>query len=88
MILQYVKPSGAYFIFINTQKIRVPASFRFPPGVADKRWDWKLCWFLIQEIGVSTIPGSGTFFGSAVGFILCARGLYVSVPPTDLRESI
>lgn len=58
-LFKFVQPSGAYFVFINTRKIQIPPGYEFPPSVSDKSRDIKICWFLIQELGVTTIPGSG-----------------------------
>lgn len=59
MASQYVKPEGAYFVFVNITKIALPLDYAFPPSVAQKSRDYKVCWYLIQEHGVSSIPGSG-----------------------------
>ena len=57
--LQYVAPSGAYFIFVNIERLVVPKDYEFPSIVDGKGKDWKICWYLCQELGVATVPGSG-----------------------------
>ncbi|KAG8526451.1 uncharacterized protein KY384_000044 [Bacidia gigantensis] len=57
--LPYVEPSGAHYVLLNAGKIRVPGDYLFPEKVISKSRDWKLCWFLLQEFGVATIPVSG-----------------------------
>ena len=58
-ILQYVAPSGAYFIFVNIGRLVLPKDYEFPSIVHGKGKDWKICWYLCQELGVATVPGSG-----------------------------
>lgn len=36
--------------------VKLPADYPFPPHVANRPRDFKLCWFLIQEVGVAAIP--------------------------------
>lgn len=55
-----MEPSGAHYVLLNVGKIRCPGDYPFPPGILGKTRDWKLCWFLLQEFGVATIPVSGT----------------------------
>ncbi|KAL9078119.1 MAG: hypothetical protein Q9157_002946 [Trypethelium eluteriae] len=57
--LPYTVPAGAPYIFLNTRNIHIPPDYSFPPNVTHRLRDWKLAWFLIQEIGLATIPGSG-----------------------------
>jgi len=60
--IPHVYPSGAYFVMAHIAGIKVPSKYRFPPEVASLSHDMRLCWFLINEIGVASIPGS-TFYG-------------------------
>ncbi|KAL8794437.1 MAG: hypothetical protein Q9195_003024 [Heterodermia aff. obscurata] len=57
--LPYFAPSGAYFIFVNIGRLVVPEHYKFPPIVNGKGKDWKICWYLCQELGVASVPGSG-----------------------------
>ncbi len=54
-----MEPSGAHYVLLNAGKIRFPDGYLFPPSILGKTRDWKLCWFLLQEFGVATIPVSG-----------------------------
>ncbi|KAK3171659.1 hypothetical protein OEA41_003743 [Lepraria neglecta] len=57
--LPYVEPSGAHYVFVNAGRIKIPAGYKYPASIVGKSRDWALCWFLIQELGVATIPASG-----------------------------
>ncbi|MCJ1449670.1 MAG: hypothetical protein MMC23_010192 [Stictis urceolatum] len=57
--LAYVAPAGAYFLFVDIRKIRVPDNYRFPREVLiHGTIDWKVSYFLVNEFGISSIPGS------------------------------
>jgi kynurenine aminotransferase len=36
-------------------RVKIPDNFPFPSHIVNRRRDFKLCWFLIQTIGVATI---------------------------------
>lgn len=46
---------------VNMDKIRIPPASNPPPEYAHVPHDFKLCYFLIKEVGVSAIPLS-TFY--------------------------
>ncbi|KAL8377878.1 hypothetical protein RB595_008523 [Gaeumannomyces hyphopodioides] len=52
----YSEPEGGYFVMVNLHKVRLPDGYPFPPHVAGRPRDFKLAWFLIQELGVAAIP--------------------------------
>ncbi|KAL1883941.1 arylformamidase [Diaporthe australafricana] len=54
--LPYSDPEGGYFVMANFSKVKLPADYPFPPHVASRPRDFKLAWFLIQEVGVAAIP--------------------------------
>ncbi|KAI5864325.1 PLP-dependent transferase [Durotheca rogersii] len=54
--LPYTDPEGGYFVMVNMSKVKVPGGYPFPPHVASRPRDFKLAWFLIQEVGVAAIP--------------------------------
>jgi kynurenine aminotransferase len=54
--LPYSDPEGGYFVLVNMKKVKLPDGYPFPPHVADRPRDFKLAWFLIQEVGVAAIP--------------------------------
>jgi len=56
--LPYSEPEGGYFVMVNLAKVQLPQDYPFPPHVAERPRDFKLAWFLIQELGVAAIPPS------------------------------
>lgn len=54
--LPYSEPEGGYFVLVNMAKVKVPADYPFPAHVASRPRDFKLAWFMIQELGVAAIP--------------------------------
>jgi kynurenine aminotransferase len=59
--LPYSDPDGGYFVMANLAKVNMPDDYEFPPHVAERPRDFKLSWFLIQEIGVAAIPPTEFF---------------------------
>lgn len=57
--MQYSVPEGGYFVLANLKKVNIPHDYEFPSHIAERPRDFKLCWFLIHEIGVAAIPPSG-----------------------------
>ncbi|KAI7906266.1 pyridoxal phosphate-dependent transferase [Cokeromyces recurvatus] len=56
--LPYTMPEGAYYILVNTQKIKYPVDYKFPEILNDRGDDFKMCYWLTKEIGVCAIPPS------------------------------
>ncbi|KAI9482646.1 MAG: pyridoxal phosphate-dependent transferase [Benjaminiella poitrasii] len=56
--LPYTMPEGAYYILVNTQKIKYPVDYKFPEVLDDRGDDFKMCYWLTKEIGVCAIPPS------------------------------
>ena len=54
--MPYSDPEGGYFVLVNMSKVKVPEDYPFPEHVASRPRDFKLAWFLIQEVGVAAIP--------------------------------
>jgi kynurenine aminotransferase len=54
--LPYSQPEGGYFVMVNMAKVQVPQDYPFPSNIADRPRDFKLAWFMIQELGVAAIP--------------------------------
>lgn len=52
----YSDPEGGYFVMANLEKVKLPEDYPFPKHVAGRPRDFKLAWFLIQEVGVAAIP--------------------------------
>lgn len=53
---KYSDPEGGYFVLANMSSVKLPDDYPFPPHVAGRPRDFKLSWFLIQEVGVAAIP--------------------------------
>ncbi len=49
-------PEDGYFVMANLSKVKLPADYPSPPHVASRPRDFKLAWFMIQELGVAAIP--------------------------------
>ncbi|KAK3297862.1 pyridoxal phosphate-dependent transferase [Chaetomium fimeti] len=56
--IPYSEPEGGYFVMVNLAGVRIPADYPFPAHVAERPRDFRLAWFLIQELGVAAIPPS------------------------------
>ncbi|OJJ75834.1 hypothetical protein ASPBRDRAFT_117310 [Aspergillus brasiliensis CBS 101740] len=56
--LPYTEPEGGYFVLVNLSRVQIPSEYSFPAHIEQRRRDFKLCWFLIQEIGIAAIPPS------------------------------
>ncbi|PHH53403.1 putative aminotransferase C6B12.04c [Ceratocystis fimbriata CBS 114723] len=54
--LPFSDPEGGYFVLVNMARVQLPEDYPFPPHVAERPRDFKLAWFLIQELGVAAIP--------------------------------
>lgn len=59
LCVQYVKPEGAYFVFANIKNVALPSDYPFPTSITEKTRDYRVSWYLTQEFGISSIPGSG-----------------------------
>ena len=56
-------PGAAWFVFVSAENISVPEDYEYPPLVNQHGIrDWKTCFFLVQEFGIASIPGS-CFYG-------------------------
>ncbi|KAK4077765.1 uncharacterized protein Triagg1_3459 [Trichoderma aggressivum f. europaeum] len=56
--MPYSEPEGGYFVVVNMSKVQLPENYDFPTHVINRPRDFKLAWFLIQELGVAAIPPS------------------------------
>lgn len=56
--MPYSEPEGGYFVVVNMSKVQLPENYDFPTHVLNRPRDFKLAWFLIQELGVAAIPPS------------------------------
>ncbi|CDZ96359.1 1-aminocyclopropane-1-carboxylate synthase, and related proteins [Phaffia rhodozyma] len=56
--LPYTMPQGAYFILVDLGRFKWPENYVFPDYLEERGRDFKVCWFLGQELGVVAIPPS------------------------------
>ncbi|KAK7695499.1 hypothetical protein QCA50_000135 [Cerrena zonata] len=56
--LSYTHPEGTYFILLDISTVTWPDNYPFPESVEGRGRDFKACWFIAMEIGVSSIPVS------------------------------
>lgn len=40
----------------NFSSLKIPDEYPFPPHLVNRPRDFKMAWFLIQEVGVAAIP--------------------------------
>ncbi|KAI0091938.1 pyridoxal phosphate-dependent transferase [Irpex rosettiformis] len=56
--MRYTLPEGTYFLLLDISKLTWPDDYPFPESVQGRGRDFKACWFIAMEIGVSSIPVS------------------------------
>lgn len=56
--MKYTMPEGSYFILLDISDVKFPDDYPFPESVLGRGRDFKACWFIAMEIGVSSIPVS------------------------------
>jgi len=49
-------------VVVNMKKVKLPESYVYPAHISSRPRDFKLAWFLINELGIGVIPPSGAFF--------------------------
>ncbi|KAJ3488732.1 hypothetical protein NLI96_g2632 [Meripilus lineatus] len=54
--LRYTLPEGTYFILLDISSITWPDDYPFPESVKGRGRDFRACWYIAMEIGVSSIP--------------------------------
>ncbi|KAM7204820.1 Pyridoxal phosphate-dependent transferase [Rhypophila sp. PSN 637] len=67
--LPYSEPEGGYFVMVNLAKVQIPEGYYFPEHVRERARDFKLAWFLIQELGVAAIPPSEFYTDENAGIV-------------------
>ncbi|KAH7875640.1 aminotransferase [Lentinula edodes] len=60
--LSYTNPEGSYFILLDISRVEFPDDYAFPQSVLGRGRDFKACWFIALEVGVSSIPVSEESF--------------------------
>jgi len=84
--IPYSEPEGGYFVMVNLKKVKLPEGYPFPPHVAERPRDFKLAWFLIQELGVAAIPPS-EFYTDANAHIVEDYLRFAVCKPDDVLET-
>jgi len=56
--LKYTMPEGSYFILLDISSVKWPEDYKFPSSLDGRGKDFKACWFIALELGVSSIPVS------------------------------
>ncbi|KAH9061032.1 PLP-dependent transferase [Lactarius vividus] len=54
----YTLPEGTYFVLMDSSNVKFPDDYPFPKTVLGRGRDFRACWFIAMEIGVSSIPVS------------------------------
>ncbi|KAL3232722.1 putative kynurenine--oxoglutarate transaminase BNA3 [Nakaseomyces bracarensis] len=54
--LPFTKPEGTYFILVDFSKVKIPADYEFPEELHAKAKDFRIAYWLINEIGIVAIP--------------------------------
>jgi len=60
--MQYTFPEGSYFLLVDISNLDMPDDYTFPDTIHGRGRDFKACWFMAHEVGVSSIPVS-EFYG-------------------------
>ncbi|KAG6911721.1 hypothetical protein DXG01_007971 [Tephrocybe rancida] len=56
--MKYTLPEGSYFVLLDISNVEFPEDYPFPQSVLGRGRDFKACWFIALEVGVSSIPVS------------------------------
>ncbi|KAI0265186.1 pyridoxal phosphate-dependent transferase [Gloeopeniophorella convolvens] len=56
--MTYSLPEGTYFVLLDISSVNFPDDYPFPESVLGRGRDFKACWFIAMEVGVSSIPVS------------------------------
>ncbi|KAG6828754.1 hypothetical protein H0H93_014752, partial [Arthromyces matolae] len=56
--MKYTNPEGSYFVLLDISNVDFPDDYPFPESVLGRGRDFRACWFIALEIGVSSIPVS------------------------------
>ncbi|KAG6817215.1 hypothetical protein H0H87_011573 [Tephrocybe sp. NHM501043] len=56
--MKYTLPEGSYFVLLDISNVQFPDDYPFPQSVLGRGRDFRACWFIALEVGVSSIPVS------------------------------
>ncbi|CAP70523.1 uncharacterized protein PODANS_3_5900 [Podospora anserina S mat+] len=85
--IPYSKPEGGYFVMANFNKVQLPEGYEFPKHVEERPRDFKLAWFLIQELGVAAIPPSEFYTDENAGIVEDYLRFAVCKPDNVLEDA-
>ncbi|KTB13443.1 putative kynurenine--oxoglutarate transaminase BNA3 [Nakaseomyces glabratus] len=54
--LNYTQPEGTYFILVDFSKVKIPEDYVYPEELLEKAKDFRISYWLINEIGIVAIP--------------------------------
>ncbi|SCU92659.1 LAFA_0F12046g1_1 [Lachancea sp. 'fantastica'] len=54
--LPYTKPEGTYFVVADFSKVKIPQDYPFPEELQSKAKDFRISYWLVNELGVVAIP--------------------------------
>ncbi|KII94679.1 hypothetical protein PLICRDRAFT_96798 [Plicaturopsis crispa FD-325 SS-3] len=83
--MKYTLPQGSYFILLDISTVQIPEDYPFPESLHGRGKDFKACWFIALEIGVSSIPVS-EFYGKENSHIGEAYGRFAFCKDIDTLE--
>ncbi|KDQ64893.1 hypothetical protein JAAARDRAFT_28546 [Jaapia argillacea MUCL 33604] len=56
--MKYTLPEGSYFVLLDISEVDIPDDYPFPASLDGRGRDFRACWFIAMEVGVSSIPVS------------------------------
>jgi kynurenine aminotransferase len=56
--LPFTEAAGSYFTLVDTTRVRIPTNYEFPPEIQARGHNFRMCYWLTCEIGVTAIPMS------------------------------
>lgn len=66
--ISYSLPEGTYFVLMDSSSVKFPDDYPFPESVLGRGRDFRACWFIAMEVGVSSIPVSEFYCEEHVSF--------------------
>lgn len=54
--LPYTEPEGTYFVLVDFSKVKIPDNYPFPEELRSKGKDFRISYWLVNELGVVAIP--------------------------------
>ncbi|SCV05192.1 LANO_0H02080g1_1 [Lachancea nothofagi CBS 11611] len=90
--LPYTKPEGTYFVLADFSKVRIPEDYPFPDELRSKGKDFRISYWLINELGVVAIPPTEFYIKehekvaeNLLRFAVCKSDEYLELAVERLR---